>query len=227
MIYMIIMNIYIYVIFLVILFISFHHNNNNKNIINSLDFPLNPRIYNNFLNENEINLLLNSCIKFNSSTIINDGKIVSNYRTSKTCFIKRTNKIYDIIIKKIKKIFNIDSVIENLQLTRYYPGQYYGEHYDYFDPNDISQNKSIKTNGQRMKTIFVYLKEPDEGGETEFPLLKQKFKPKKGSAILWSNCIKNGKKYLLRKETLHSGKPVKKGIKIGLNIWILDKTLFP
>lgn len=221
---------YIYILlFSIVIFriISFYHNNKKKffkiNTINSFYFPLNPQIYRNFLNENEINLLLNSCINFNSSTIINKRKIVSNYRTSKTCFVMKPNKIYDIIIKKIKKQFNIESVIEKLQLTRYYPGQYYREHYDYFDPNDFSQNKSIETNGQRMKTIFVYLKEPDEGGETEFPLLRQEFKPKKGDAIAWTNCIKKDKNYFLRKETLHSGKPVKKGIKIGLNIWILDK----
>ena len=218
---------YIYILlFFIVIFriISFYHNNKKKNLkINSLDFPLNPRLYNNFLNEKEINLLLNSCSNFNSSTIINNGKIVSNYRTSKTCFINRKNQIYDIIKKKIKYFFNITSEIENLQLTRYYPGQYYREHYDYFDPSDIKQNKSIKINGQRLKTIFVYLREPDEGGETEFPLLKQLYKPKKGNALAWTNCIKIKNKYLLRKKTLHASKLVKKGIKIGLNIWILDK----
>jgi prolyl 4-hydroxylase len=219
---------YINVIFFVIgVVISFYHINKKKSqkikIKNNIEFPLNPEVYHKFLNDDEINLLLNSCIEYNNSTIVNGGKIISNFRTSKTCFINRTNKIYDIILKRIKKIFNITSEIEKLQLTRYYPGEYYGEHYDYFDPDNISQNKSIEINGQRMKTIFVYLKEPDEGGETNFPLLKQKFKPKKGSAIVWTNCIIKDNNYILRKETLHSGETVIKGIKIGLNIWILDK----
>ena len=41
-----------------------------------------------------------------------------------------------------------------------------------------------------MKTIFVYLKKPEEGGETEFPLLKKKFKLNQGDALAWTNCIK-------------------------------------
>ena len=211
------------IFFVIIIVISYYHINKQKSNKTNIEFPLNPQVYNNFLNDDEINLLLSSCIEYNNSTIVNGGKIVSNFRTSKTCFINRTNKIYDIILKRIKRIFNITSEIEKLQLTRYYPGEYYGEHYDYFDPNNISQNKSIEINGQRMKTIFVYLKEPDEGGETNFPLLKQKFKPIKGSALVWTNCVMKDNNYILRKETLHSGETVIKGIKIGLNIWILDK----
>jgi prolyl 4-hydroxylase len=190
----------------------------------SEEFPLNPIIYPKFLDDFEINILLNSCSDFGDSTIINSyGKIVSNYRTSKTCFIENNNKIYDMIKKKIKDKFNIDSKIEDLQLTRYYPGEYFKEHHDYFNPSNIYENKTIEKNGQRIKTIFVYLVEPEEGGETEFPILKKKFKLNKGDALAWTNCIKKGNKYTLRKESLHSGNIVNKGIKIGMNIWILDK----
>jgi prolyl 4-hydroxylase len=185
-------------------------------------FPLNPVIYKNFLNEEEISRLLESCGNYKESTLINNGKIISSYRTSKTHFIPKSNIIYNIIKKKIKDIYNIDNNIEALQLTKYQEGEFYGEHHDYFDPNNKFQKESLQKNGQRVKTIFVYIKEPIKGGETEFPLLKKKFIPKKGDALVWTNCIKKGNKYILRKESLHSGNIVKKGVKIGLNIWILD-----
>lgn len=218
-------NLVIFFIIVLFLIVLICNNNNNIHTTNNIDFPLNPKIYKNFLDDSEINILLNSCSEFRKSTIVNSkGKTVSNYRTSETCFIDNNKKIYNVIKKKIKKKFNITSEIEILQLTRYHSGEYYREHHDYFNPANDYENKTIKTNGQRMKTIFVYLIEPDEGGETEFPLLKKKFKLNKGDALAWTNCFKKGNNYILREESLHAGRVVNKGLKIGMNIWILDKS---
>lgn len=85
---------------------------------------------------------------------------------------------------------------------------------------------------------MVYLHADCEGGGTEFPRLEAKsgehwcrfleceesseprkgviFKAKKGAAVFWENFDANGRGY---KETLHAGMPVRRGSKIGLNIW--------
>ena len=206
---------YLVIIFLLILLIILvlHcYKNLNK------PFPIKPIKYNNFLSKSEIDLLLKKCQKYNKSTVYQNGKLViDTQRTSTTCFIDINSPEHNMIRNKIKKIFNIDNQIETLQLTRYFPGQYYKPHYDYF--NDKKKSKSK----QRMKTIFVYLKCPEEGGETHFPLLNKKFSPKEGDAVMWTNCINQNGNHLYVKESLHAGTPVKKGEKIGLNIWILDK----
>lgn len=181
------------------------------------EFPLYPKRYKNFLNSEEINLLLNECTLFEDSTIVINGKLqTNNSRTSKTCFIDKSSKINDIIKKKIKILFDLDVNIEKLQVTHYETGQYYKPHHDFF------RDKTLITKNQRLKTIFVYLKSPDEGGETYFPKLDKKFSPVLGDAIAWTNCIREKNDYKFNEWSLHEGRIVTKGKKIGLNIWLLD-----
>ena len=186
-------------------------------IPNYQNFPLYPKRISNFLNDNEINMLLNECKSYQDSTTVSNGKlVVNNFRTSKTCFIDNNSKINNIIKKKIKDKFNIEQNIERLQITHYDPDQYYKPHHDYFYENDLEGKK------QRLKTIFVYLKCPDKGGETTFPMLKKKFVPKKGDALAWTNCTKKDNKYIYNDWSIHEGSIVLDGEKIGLNIWIID-----
>lgn len=42
------------------------------------------------------------------------------------------------------------------------------------------------------------------------------FKVRKGAAVFWRNFDGEGRGY---KETIHAGMPVRKGVKVGLNIW--------
>ncbi|KAL6871898.1 hypothetical protein J3F83DRAFT_621138 [Trichoderma novae-zelandiae] len=51
--------------------------------------------------------------------------------------------------------------------------------------------------------------EDDEGGGITF-------RPVAGNAVYWENFAADGRGY---EETWHSGLPVKKGVKVGLNIW--------
>lgn len=201
-------------IIILILFTTLYIKNKKK----YYDFPLNPKRFYNFLKKEEIDMLLNECILFQDSTIVRNGKlIVDKFRTSKTCFISEKSNINKIIKKRIKDTFNLEEDIERLQITHYDPSQYYKPHHDYFIEGDFKNNR------QRLKTIFVYLKCPDEGGETNFPLLKKKFIPSLGDAIAWTNCYKLNDKYVYNEKSLHEGSLVKKGEKIGLNIWLLEK----
>ena len=183
------------------------------------NFPLYPKRYPKFLNKNQIKLILNQCKLFQKSTTFNSkGKLeINNFRTSETCFLDNELSINKMLKKKIKKIFNLDNEIEKLQVTHYNTNQYYYPHYDYFTDNKLIERP------QRIKTIFVYLKCPEEGGETNFPRLNIKFKPVLGDAVAWTNCKRNNNAYEYYKWSLHEGSIVKKGEKIGLNIWILDK----
>merc|ERR1712135_89899 len=65
--------------------------------------------------------------------------------------------------------------LERLNMVRYSPGEYFNEHYD----------------GKfRPRTVFIYLNDlPDaDEGETLFPHLGLRFRPRCGAAVMWSNA---------------------------------------
>ena len=210
---MVIYLIIIFIIFLIVL------NKNKKFKVTRI---------NKFLTDKEVEIILNDCNNlFKKSTIVYEGdNVVSNYRTSSTCILEYNTKSFEIIKKKVKKLGFNPNMIEKLQLTKYKKGEYYKSHHDYFNHDKYPENKMLLSNGQRLKTIFVYLKTPLIGGYTKFTNLNKKFRLGKGDALLWENCKKYYNSYKYNLDSEHEGTPVLKGDKVGLNIWITDKTRF-
>ena len=141
---------------------------------------------------------------------------LSKHRTSYSGYLHKS--ISDPLIKSIRQrvvdLFNgtiTDSQIEHLQVVKYFPGQYFGSHYDWFD-----YDHAVKV-GQRLYTIFVYLNNVYNEGETYFPKLNIKVKPVMGDAAFWVNCKEENNCY---KKSAHAGLPSNSDIKYGLNIWI-------
>ncbi|MCJ1398994.1 Prolyl 4-hydroxylase, alpha polypeptide [Xylographa trunciseda] len=126
--------------------------------------------------------------------------------------------------------------VENLQVVKYTVGDHFQHHWDWWEGTD----------NPRISSFFAYLACDSgeigsggqcEGGATHFPdfwhhfpsgwcdvidcsadseLGGVAFKPVAGNAIYWSNVYPNS---TYHEGTLHAGMPVKKGRKIGLNIW--------
>lgn len=71
------------------------------------------------------------------------------------------------------------SHVEPLALIRYRPGEYFKQHHD---------------GSMRAKTVFVYVNtvEPGSGGETYFPNLGLKIRPKACTAVMWGNRLPDG-----------------------------------
>lgn len=67
--------------------------------------------------------------------------------------------------------------IEQLVLVRYAPGETFMLHHD---------------GGHRPMTVFMYLNDCEEGGETYFPNLGFKIRPSTGTAVMWSNVVDDG-----------------------------------
>lgn len=161
---------------------------------------------------------------FSRSTIVVDDKLVySTARTSVTSYITENgqtlyhNDHVDRVIGKVCALLECNrSQIENLMVVRYNQGEKYNDHHDYFEEG---HNNCMGPEGQRYATFFGYLAEPEEGGETEFPLIGVKAAPIKNSATFWWNKTPSGKVLPL---TTHRGNPVGKGTKFGLNIWIRE-----
>ena len=163
--------------------------------------------------------------------VVNDNQTINDWRTSKTAFINdilgNNDEVLKKIMKKVKKKLKIESeYIEDINLTYYKKGDKYKIHHDYFNPNFSQAERDIlKKSGQRMYTIFVYLKNAIKGGETNFPILNKKFKLNEGDAILWQNAYFENDICYMNYNTLHEGLPPIEGEKYGLNIWIKEKPL--
>lgn len=122
--------------------------------------------------------------------------------------------------------------IEGLQLVRYLPGQFFGVHHDLGDLGDddmvILPRKNLLVK-RRLVTLFVYLNdlESEHGGCTYFPKCDNlRVKPKKGTAVLWSNINSSGQpdpNTIHAGETVHSTNNEEVVVKYGLNIWITEE----
>lgn len=152
--------------------------------------------------------------KFERSPVVTGT--TTNTSPARTSYTHFFNKSQDDIIKAIEHkasqyVKRPVEKLESLQIVRYLPGQEFKAHYDWFQPQFVEIN-----NVQREFTIFVYLNDVEEGGETAFPYLDVEFKPKKGDAVFWENCTS---KTTCHEDAYHQGKPPVRGIKYGLNIW--------
>tara|TARA_Y100000591_G_C21709082_1_gene632474 strand:- start:41 stop:727 length:687 start_codon:yes stop_codon:yes gene_type:complete len=115
---------------------------------------------------------------------------------------------------------------EDWQVLRYHPGQEYKPHYDACEKHTDEFEKCISESkrrgwGNRVYTFFIYLNDVPEGGETEFPKLNFKFKPKKGRAIFWHNLTDDNSE--AHPFSQHAGLPVISGEKWAINVWIRER----
>jgi prolyl 4-hydroxylase len=110
---------------------------------------------------------------------------------------------------------------EPFYLLRYEEGQEYKPHYDYFDPNIPGMKRYLGPPGQRLATVLIYLGEPELGGETVFPVSKDKLAvfPTKGSAVLFFSQTPDQQ---LDRNSLHGSAPVIKGVKYCCTKWIRE-----
>jgi len=148
-----------------------------------------------------------------------NGPMETQHRTSETSFcIEECHEleIVQSIRTKVFELFNYqipENNYEFLQLVRYGEGKYYREHHD-------SNEQYVEMPmGPRILTFFFYLNEVEEGGETSFPRLDVKVKPKKGRAVLWAN-MRDDDIHRNDLRTIHAALPVIKGFKKAANFWI-------
>jgi len=102
---------------------------------------------------------------------------------------------------------------EFVQVLQYEVGQYYGGHHDFIPAH------SRLPCGPRVYTLFMYLSDVEEGGETEFNSLKIHAKPKKGRALLWPSTF-DARPLEQDHRTFHEAKPVIRGTKHAANMWL-------
>mmetsp|Transcript_4347 Transcript_4347/g.9407 ORF Transcript_4347/g.9407 Transcript_4347/m.9407 type:complete len:530 (-) Transcript_4347:256-1845(-) len=162
-------------------------------------------------------------------------------RTSKNSWVARERSpILDSIYRRAGDLARIDesllrrrskkeypdlptreSLSETLQLVHYDPTQEYTAHHD-FGYSHIDDNHQ----GARFATILFYLNDGMTGGQTSFPRYvngksfhELMVKPEAGKAILFYDQLPDGN---MDDFSQHSAKPVIRGEKWLINLWIWD-----
>jgi prolyl 4-hydroxylase len=105
---------------------------------------------------------------------------------------------------------------EPCTLLRYQGDQKFDVHSDAFDQTPGGR-QFIAQGGQRLFTTICYLNNVKEGGETEFPFLKIKVKPKRGRVLIFGNTRLGTIESHPHSE--HAGRSVKGGEKYVLSMW--------
>lgn len=167
------------------------------------------------------------------------GRPASDFRTSQTGFLQTNDEMLRDIDFRTASLVRVPvDHQEHIQILRYYEGQKYDSHHDYFDPqlykNDPATLDLIK-NGRRNRfaTVFWYLSDVEKGGETVFPRFNRrremsmkdcsgglKVKPEKGKVIIFYSMTPNG---MVDPYSLHGACPVESGLKWAGNKWIWNE----
>ncbi|GAU34237.1 hypothetical protein TSUD_210190 [Trifolium subterraneum] len=185
----------------------------------------------------ECDHLINISKPFMEKSFVIDNKtgknVESRVRTSTGTFLPIG---HDTIVRNIEKRISDVTFIpvehgEEFNILRYEVGQYYVPHSDYF-----LDEFNIKTSGQRIATMLMYLSDVEEGGETVFPTAKRNvssvpwwyelsncakkglsIKPKMGDALLFWSMKPNG---TIDRSSIHGACPVIKGDKWSCTKWM-------
>ncbi|KAB5576187.1 2OG-Fe(II) oxygenase family oxidoreductase [Coniochaeta sp. 2T2.1] len=206
---------------------------------------------NNFMREEEIDHILNIAKDTYQPSVVFAGSdgfrevLNRTMRSSENTVLPKEDIVSQCLTRRMQSLLgNVQHVeVEALQVVKYAQGgDHYNAHTDWFDAPkfDLSygsdrESRNASDPSNRLGSIFAYLEDNCERGETYFPHLPSvlktadgsKFalaagdtgllvKPRRGNAIFWNNLHANGTG---DERTAHLGLPVTSGTKTGLNIW--------
>ncbi len=145
------------------------------------------------------------------------GTHVAGFRTSHTHHFEADDPLTRDLEHYICEVSQLDILhAERMQGQRYQKGQVFRHHHDFFHVGERYWADEANRGGQRTWTAMLTLNEPKEGGETDFPHLGQRFRPKTGRLLMWNNMDRNGQPNM---KTLPAAMPVLRGIKHVVTVW--------
>eukprot|EP01062_Namystynia_karyoxenos_P077414 TRINITY_DN7793_c0_g1_i1.p1 TRINITY_DN7793_c0_g1~~TRINITY_DN7793_c0_g1_i1.p1 ORF type:complete len:366 (+),score=83.14 TRINITY_DN7793_c0_g1_i1:131-1228(+) len=117
---------------------------------------------------------------------------VNRVRTSFGMFLSSAeHRAHPVVIAGTRRASRVSLLpvenIEAIQVLHYDPGQEYRAHPDYFERQ---YKEHLNRGGQRVATVFTWLNEPRDGGETFFPKAGAgvAVKPKQCDAVVFYSC---------------------------------------
>jgi prolyl 4-hydroxylase len=161
-------------------------------------------------------------------------------RTSSTAWLNSRSSGLQLLDEIQRRVYELVKVpmdhAEDMQVLHYGYKQHYHAHHDFFDPN-VYPTPEYKKGHNRMITVFMYLSDVEEGGETNFPFANGekgltsyekcdmgiKVKPKLGDCVIFYSMKAEAHRpqgNQLDNNSLHAGCDVLKGDKWSANYWI-------
>ena len=194
-------------------------------------------VVDNLLPEETVDALIaeiDEYVTFEKAQVVgNDGEAVDDYRrtnwsASHSLDYGRCPAAREFLIKASSFLTVHPAQAEPLSVIKYEIGQQYEAHHDTFTMETLPENKPEA--GNRVCTAIIYLKEPIEGGETDFPHWPGiDIEPKKGRVVFFTTTHMGTDIQL--DTSLHASKPVIKGEKLAANLWFrqttYDESLLP
>lgn len=231
---------------------TFQKNKDTTTMMEMETLSLTPLIVSvkNFITMNECNhiqTMAEPFMEYSQVTLMDKdkGRPASDFRTSQSTFLEAGK---DVILNALEdRTASLTRIPKNhqefTQVLRYQHGEQYLAHLDWFDKqmyqNDEYTLEMIQHGKRnRLATVFWYLSNVEQGGETAFPRAIMhhstndtdntnvtdvtntnilQVKPEKGKVIIFYSLLANGSGDPL---SLHSANPVKEGIKWAANKWI-------
>lgn len=141
----------------------------------------------------------------------------ADYRTSYSGDVDPEDSFVRQIERRICDLVGLEpSWGETVQGQRYYPGQEFRKHCDFFDTNGDYWADEASRGGQRSWTAMVYLNDVEAGGLTDFVNLGVTIPPQRGALLLWNNANLDGTP---NHATMHAAQPVERGVKYVITKW--------
>lgn len=141
----------------------------------------------------------------------------SGYRTSYSSDLDPRGTLVTAISARIDAVLGLDASFgEPVQGQRYWPGQQFKPHNDWFYTSEGYWPQERLRGGQRSWTAMAYLNTVEAGGATAFTALGIQIEPKPGVLLLWNNALPDGRP---NEATIHAGLPVEKGAKYIITKW--------
>lgn len=146
-----------------------------------------------------------------------DQDYSTGFRTSYSGDLDPYDPLVKALSRRIDDLIGINGICgEAIQGQRYYPGQEFKPHNDWFYTDQDYWKAERKRGGQRSWTAMAFLNKVDKGGETHFVEVGAKIEPKPGVLMVWNNALPDGSP---NENTLHAGTPVIEGVKYVLTKW--------
>ena len=134
-------------------------------------------------------------------------------------YIPDSDAVVRNVERRIAAAFDLPAThLEPLSVLRYQQRDRYAPHTDFFDAARLENNRrNGDHSGQRVASFLVYLRAPEQGGETHYLKLGKKIAGRLCMALCHFNLTPKG---VPDEMTLHTGEPVLKGEK-----WLARTTL--
>ena len=171
----------------------------------------------NFLTPSECERLMRMIDTVARPSSLYDTDYSSGFRTSYSGDLDAYDPLIKAVSRRIDDLMGINGICgETIQGQRYFPGQEFKPHNDWFYTSENYWKGERKRGGQRSWTAMAFLNKVEAGGETHFVEVGAKIEPKPGVLLVWNNALPDGSP---NENTLHAGTPVVAGVKYVLTKW--------